>query len=155
MNISKRADRETKSFLETKTGSPISGPGTLIDEETEKLQENLVPYEETKNFDENFIPAGETENFEGNLIPDEQTENLEQNLIPDEQTENLEENFGSRNNNSGIIFNTNENVEISEFERIENILFNSTIHENEDGDDENEVINEHTDAKKNLGISEF
>ena len=125
------------------------------DEETENLQENLVPDEETENFDENFIPAVETENLEQNLIPDEQTENLEQNLIPVEQTENFEENLGSRNNNSGIIFNTNENVEISEFERIENILFNSTIHENEDGDDDNEVINENTDANENLEISEF
>ena len=125
------------------------------DEETENFQENLVPDEQTENFDENFIPAVETENLEQNLIPDEQTENLEQNLITVEQTENFEENLGSRNNNSGIIFNTNENVEISEFERIENILFNSTIHENEDGDDDNEVINENTDANENLEISEF
>ena len=112
------------------------------DEETENLQENLVPDEETENFDENFIPAVETEN-------------LEQNLIMVEQTENFEENLGSRKNNSGIIFNTNENVEISEFERIENILFNSTIHENEDGDDDNEVINENTNANENSEISEF
>ena len=38
---------------------------------------------------------------------------------------------------------------------MENILFNSTIHENEDGDDDNEVINENTDANENLEISEF
>ena len=34
-------------------------------------------------------------------------------------------------------------------------MFNSTIHENEDGDDDNEVINENTDANENLEINEF
>ena len=59
----------------------------------------------------------------------------------------------STSSNSGIFFNANENDEISEFERIENLLFNSTINKNDNAN--NEVINENTGANENSEIRMF